>query len=331
MRKDTLMMIPEIEGEKKDTFEGLISLAQTKKQIDLMNDQKGRVEQMMSGFTDDFGIILEKLTERGINPDGIKALKDEEINALFTKEDGTEITLDVPIESEERAMAFKRDFLGMLYNNKVQFERIDKSMEELKTMNDEYNEEVRKTFAEVNGDITSYVRRTLEEEKAKEGTSPERVRSIEQVIAAMDNAITLDSLYNLYKDLDPRNTINDFLRRGVEYAQQYQRNCKNNGIAADYSRFDYLEVQFLEEGRYQQYRNFFIFLVVKMYAKKKTFTRLDSIFLTQLVVNIQTLLYDHRRGNELNEEQLAKRERFIKGIKRVLDIFFPAVDVTSAE
>lgn len=322
MRKDTLMMIPEIQGDKKETFDTLINLSQTKKQIEVISEQRERAEKMMGNFTDEFKLILDTLIERGVTADALKQMTDEEVDALYVKEDGTVIKLNVPTETEAHAMAFKRDFLGLLLNNKIQFDKIDESMDELNAMTAEYNEEVRNIFAEINGDVTSYVRKALKEQK--ETASPEQVRSIEQVLGTIEDGITLDSMYNNYKDLDPRNTINDFLRRGVEYAEQYQRNCKSNGIAADYSRFDFLEVSFLEEERYHQYRNFFIFLLVKMYARKKKFTRLDSIFLTQLVVNIQTLLYDHKRGNELNEEQLANRERLIAGIKRVLDLFYPA-------
>lgn len=324
MRKDTLTLIPELDN-KKETLGSLIDLATTKKQIEAIQGQKERAEKMMGGFTDEYGSLINKLLEKGMTVQKIKGLKDEDINNLFIREDGTEIPINVPVERQDRLMAFKRDFLEMLLNNKVYFDKIDEQVKEMDKMIAEYNEEVRNLFAETNGDAVSLVRKTLEEQKAT--ATGEHLKAINQVLETIDDGLDLNRLYDTYKDLDPRNTINDFLRRGVEYSEQYQRNCKNNGVAADYSRFDLLEVQFLEEEKYHKYRNFFIFLVVKMYARKKNFTRLDSIFLTQLVANLQILLYDHKRGSNLSDEQLVNRERLIAGIKRVLDLFFEDEDL----
>lgn len=318
------MVIPEIEGEKKETFDKLIELSQVKKQIEAVEKQKESTIKMMSTISDDFDVVLQRIKEREITKVILSNMSDEEITALLVNENNEPITMNVPMDSPKQEMDFKRDFLDMLINNDEYFTKIDAAVLELDGMTEEYNEEVREIFSEVNGDIASFVRKTLTEEQETAGVDSDKAKSIQSVLDAMDNAINLQPLVDLYSSLDPRNTVDDFLRRGTEYMDRFHANCKVNGVGIDLSRFGHVEATFIEDARYHKYPNMLLFLVVKKYAKKKTFTRLDNIFLTQLVVNLQTLLYDPKRGSVLSEEQTVKRDELITNIKRALDLIIPA-------
>lgn len=324
MRKETLMVIPEIQGEQKETFNKLVELSQVKKQIAAVETQKQNTLNMMGRISDDFEVVLERIVAKGLTTGTIAQLSDDDINNLLVTEDGTPIKLNLPMDSDKQEMDFKRDFLDMLLNNSEHFTKIDEAVVELEKLTEDYNEEVRNIFAEVNGDIASFVRNTLKDEQAAEGEDSPRAKSIQLVLDAMDHAINLQPIIDLYTGLDPRNTIDDFMRRGTEHMTKFHKNCNKNGIGVDFSRFASIEATFFEDPKLHVYPNMFIFQVVKMYAKKKEFSRLDAIFLTQLAVNLQTLLFDPRRGSVLTEEQTVKRDELLASIKRALELIIPA-------
>lgn len=324
MRKETLMVIPEIQGEQKETLNKLIELSQVKKQIGAIEKQKQGTLNMMGKISDDFEVVLDRLIAKGLTTGTLAQLTDDDINNLLVTEEGTPITLNLPMDTDKQEMDFKRDFLDMLLNNSEHFTKIDEAVVELEKLTEDYNEEVRTIFAEVNGDIASFVRKTLQDEQAAEGEDSSRAKSIQLVLDAMDHAINLQPLIDTYTGLDPRNTIDDFMRRGTEHMAKFHKNCNKNGIGVDFSRFDSIEARFLGEAQYYTYPNMFIFQVVKMYGKKKEFSRLDAIFLTQLAVNLQTLLFDPLRGTVLTEDQVVKRDELLESIKRVLKLIIPA-------
>lgn len=321
MRTDTAMLIPEIQGESKETIQNLIKIGQAQTDMKLIEAQKERAERSLRTVSDEYDIVLANCDRLGYTSKHIGALTHEQINELFLREDGTEIQYNIPAKNENQLMESKRDFVSMIFTNREGLNKIDEALKELQNTYAEYDQEVRDTYRNINGDTTSYARETMLKQLEQLDPESDQARGIKHVLAALDDALDLNGLYETYKNLDSRNTIQDFLRRSENISGAFVRNTKKNGLAIDFSRYDYLEVLFLDK-KYQKYRNLFIFLIVKKYAKKKEWTRADAIFLTQLIVNIQVLLYDHKYlKTELNETQQASRDRLIAGISRVMDLF----------
>ena len=330
MRKDTTLLIPELGDEQKDTLNSLIQLNETNSKIQLLKDQKNRAHASLSGISDEYQLIIEKLDAKGIDSDKLKALSDDMILELFIKEDGSEITFNLPIENEAQMIAAKRDFVEMIVNSSEAMKKLDDSLVELEEMNAAFDQEIKDAFASTNGDITSYAVKHLKEQLAELDPNSKQAIGIKHVLKTLDDVLDLDSLYATYSELDPRNTISDFMTNAQRYVDKFNKLSKENMLSLSFSSFDYLEALFLDK-RHHTYRNLFMFLIVKKYAMKKEWSRADAIFLTQLVVNLQTLLYDPKRNKvELEGEQKEKQERFLAGINRVMELFNPPLQEPAA-
>lgn len=330
MRKDTTLLIPELGDEQKDTLNSLIQLNETNSKIQLLKDQKNRAHASLSGISDEYQLIIEKLDAKGIDSDKLKALSDDMILELFIKEDGSKITFNLPIENEAQMIAAKRDFVEMIVSSSEAMKKLDDSLVELEEMNAAFDQEIKDAFASTNGDITSYAVKHLKEQLAELDPNSKQAIGIKRVLKTLDDVLDLDSLYDTYSELDPRNTISDFMTNAQRYVDKFNKLSKENMLSLSFSSFDYLEALFLDK-RHHTYRNLFIFLIVKKYAMKKEWSRADAIFLTQLVVNLQTLLYDPKRNKvELEGEQKEKQERFLAGINRVMELFNPPLQEPAA-
>ena len=330
MRKDTTLLIPELGDEQKDTLNSLIQLNETNSKIQLLKDQKNRAHASLSGISDEYQLIIEKLDAKGIDSDKLKALSDDMILELFIKEDGSEITFNLPIENEAQMIAAKRDFVEMIVSSSEAMKKLDDSLVELEEMNAAFDQEIKDAFASTNGDITSYAVKHLKEQLAELDPNSKQAIGIKHVLKTLDDVLDLDSLYDTYSELDPRNTISDFMTNAQRYVDKFNKLSKENMLSLSFSSFDYLEALFLDK-RHHTYRNLFMFLIVKKYAMKKEWSRADAIFLTQLVVNLQTLLYDPKRNKvELEGEQKEKQERFLAGINRVMELFNPPLQEPAA-
>lgn len=326
MRKDTTTLIPELGIEQQDTLNNLIKLGETNSKIQVINDQKQRAHASLSGISDEYQLILDKLAARGIDSKKVKALKDDMIEELFMKEDGTSIGFSLPSTNAKQLLAAKRDFVEMILNSSEATTKLDVALAELEKMNAEFNEEVKAAYEETNGDVTSHATKYLHEQLATLDRESAQAIGIKHVLASLDDAVDLYSLFYTYSDLNPRNTLNDFMTNAERYVKKFNKLSSTNMLSLSFTPFDYLEVLFLDK-RHHTYRNLFIFLVVKKYAMKKTWTRVDAIFLTQFVVNLQTLLYDPKRNKvELTGEKKEKQNRFLSGINRVMDLFNSEVE-----
>lgn len=311
-------LIPEFTA--LDTLQELTKLAQVKGQIAAVNAKKNSATQMLGGITEYFETIIEKLVASGVDDKMIDNMTDEEIAVYYTLEDGEPIVIDIPMESKAAVMDFKRDYLSMLVQNSTAFKQIDETLGSLDDAMVEYDDKIRGIHADTNGDIIKYVRSELMSRAEDPEEDPRVVKGISEVVAAIDWSYNLEPLLEYYSKLDPRNTINDFVHRDDVIFKKFVKNCRANGIVVNYSRFDKFEARYLNE-RFHKYSELLPFLVMKMYANKKEFSRLDSILLLQLNSNLQILFYEQDRGLELTQQQLEERYNLTESAEKLLSLF----------
>ncbi len=318
MRTDTMELLPELK-ESKDSVQSLIDMRRAKDQIEVIELQKQRANTLLSSVSEHHDVLLERFEEAGYTD--VASLSEEQIEEIYAGEES--LSINIPFKDDLLRKEAKRDFLEMVINSARSIEKIDGELERLNTIYEEYEDETRQIFDEFSGDITEFARTKLEEvlASAKESGDEAIQQATQLSLQTLDDSLTLDSLVDTYSKLNPRNTLGDFLHRGVEITHKFIANTKRNGIAVDFSTLDHLEALALPR-EYATHRNLFIFLVVKKYAMKKEWNRQDCIFITQLLLNLQVVVFEPLKPNYVMTETMqAKRDKMINGIKRVLDPF----------
>lgn len=310
-------LIPEF--TKTAELSEFVDLAKTKNQINAIQREKHKMSNILYNVTDDFDQIVELLKEKGVTTQQIAQMTEEEIDALYVNKNGEELKLNAKFSTKNEETTFKRDFLDMLLENSVRFDEIDQHIASLQTEMDSYNQNIAGLYAETNGDIIAFVRKELEATVA-ENPDSEYAKGSQEIIDAIEDSYVLESLYQYYTGQKVENTISDSIYRKDDVYNKFVKNCKRTQIITNFKNYDNIEVNFLDE-KYHKYPGLFAFAIVKMYAYKKQFTRLEAIWLLQMNANLNLLLIEPTRGFILNDEQRVNRERLIKGMERVLDLF----------
>jgi hypothetical protein len=279
-----------------------------------MKDSKRDIMRQQTAIINDEK-ILDELDEKikDLTPEVIKALPKEAIEQIYTI-DGKPLELNIiDIKDEQRLYEFKKDFLVYKKESMNANKQIDEALEK-------FEKEMVENEAELNeliksyGDLTHYIRQSLQEDYEK-ATVPEIKAKFEKMIIAFDDAITLNRIFENYNVLNPQNSLNDYKLRSDSLFKKYMGTIKNLGIRTDITAFNNLELRFLPE-KYHEYPNLFLFLIIKYFAHKKdTASKAsDGVFLSQLLVNVKTLF-----TNRFTDEN--QKQTFLESIEKVLDLF----------
>lgn len=310
-------LIPEF--TKTAELSEFVDMAKTKNQLNAVEREKHKMSNILYNVTDDFEQIVAILKEKNVTVQQIAQMSADEIDALYVTEDGNELKLNAKFSTKDEETEFKRDFLDMLLENSTRFDKIDGHIANLQKEMEAYNQGIAQLYAETNGDIIAFVRKELEATVATDPDS-EYAKGSQEIINTIEDSYTLESLYQYYLNQKVENTISDSIYRKDDVYNKFVKNCKRTQIITNFKNYENIEVNFLDE-KYHKYPGLFAFAIVKMYAYKKQFNRLEAIWLLQMNANLNLLLIEPTRGFILNDEQRVNRERLIKGMERVLDLF----------
>lgn len=310
-------LIPEF--NKPMELNEFVEIAKARNQVNVVEREKEKMSNILHNVMDDFDEIVNQLKEKGVTTEQIAAMTAEEIDALYTTADGGELALNAQFSTKEEEIEFKRDFLDMLLENSVRFEEIDKHLAELDKDIKNFDQGIAQIYNETNGDIMAFVRKELEQAIARDPESDE-AKGSKDIIKAIEDSYDLNSLYDYCVAQKIPNIVSDFKYRKDDVYGRFVKNCKRTQIITNYKNYDNVEVNFLGE-KFWEHPGLFAFLIVRMFSYKKQFTRLESIWLLQVNANLNLLMVEPTRGLVLNDVQRENRDRLIKGMERVLELF----------
>jgi len=275
--------------------------------INTMRDEMKKNKLQVLGNDDLAQKISDKISH--LNPAAIAALTDEQVREFYTDENG-EMEFDLEMTKGHSEIEFKRDFLVYLRETDIADKSFDEQMDTLQASIKEYQDELNTLLSDY-GDLSAFMRSKLQEEY--DAAAPERKEKLLLIMDAYDDSYTLDRVLEHFQKFG-RNVLNDYKHRPDALYKKFVKATKELKLKADFSAFNNVEKNFLEE-KYQQYPNLFMFLVIKMYAQKKDLTNnVDGVFLSQVAVNLKSL-YANSFGSE------EKKQGFLNAIRKVLDLF----------
>lgn len=319
MRTDTLKMLEGVTPDKSETLAELGKIGSVHNQLRSLQQQQQIQQANVRAIVTDFDTVLEKVRDKSQLE--LEALTDEEVNALYTDENGEEIQMNLPKKvSEKEIIDLKKDFLIYMINTEKVHKQIDEEKVKLQEALDEFQEENRAIHDQYNGNIAAYVR-TLLGEQYNELEDGARKDAIKIILDAFDDASELTRIIDTYKSLpDITNTVSDFIHNYENIAKKFHRNCKEIGIAVDLSSFTNFEGRLLEE-KYHKHPNLFVFLIIKWFARKKNINKADGVFLTQLASELRQL-YLNIGNDAATEAELAHFEKFKNSARELLDVVY---------
>lgn len=256
--------------------------------------------------------------------DDLKNLTDEEIEKIFTKEDGSTINLQKIYEDDLPSV--RREFLKFCVEGEDILTDLDKEIKELNKKINLTNEEIDRIS---NIDFVKHMKddmqKRLEEfmsidttnmtDKDKRNLS-QRIADYKKSMDVIEDTVLLNNIYDNYKKIGTESTLRDYHNKdnSLRFYKKYKNFSKFYGIQTDLTRFGDLEKKFLSE-KYHKYPNLFLFLVIKYYAYKPTysFEKFNSVWLVQFNLNIYKLFM-----NQLDEET---KKSLLSNIEKVLDLF----------
>lgn len=265
------------------------------------NDDSERIEKLLDERIDKF----ESLEE-------INALSDEEVNELFIDEDGEEIDVVIDLKTEADKVAFKRDYIGLIWSSNRSIKEIDASLEEYKAAIAESKEELDEIMEKFSHSTDIY-HNNIKEAYERE-TDPVRKKNLKEMLDSFEVFPVLETLLNRLKSLPrPQNSYGDYksLDRHRKLYIKYRDVSEKLDLKTDLAKYGKFEEKFLPE-EYHDYPNLFIFLVMKMYAcLPKHRKEVEGLFIAQFAIILQDLF-----AGTIDDD---KKEHLINTAKEFID------------
>jgi len=289
-----------------------ISLLGIKKRLSDISTFRENIKEAEGKVLDDEDDMahLDELV-RQYTKEQIQHFSEEELDAIYTcTKTGKKIELHNL--APEKAYEFKKDFLLHKKESQTILDMID--IEQAK-----FEKEYAENEAEINDllekfeDMNLALKDKMIEvyEKTEDPLIKEKYRI---ALEAFDNAFTLQSVYDTYSGLRKSNQMFDYKSRGQQIYKKFLDKIKPLGLRTDLSRFQMLEIQFLDK-KFHYSTDFFLFLVFKhvLHRKGPATREWDATFLTQLTINLKRL-YEGKMKPE-------DKETFLGNITKVMDLF----------
>lgn len=298
--------------------EKMLDMSQALKQKKQFAQIRETVEQerqkILGGMADDFNIdeALDKYTSEEID-----AMTFEQMKEAFVTADGKFI-----FNESEYPQQMMMDFIKYLKESKVTFEKMDAEMEKLDTYLAEFSDEV-KTLTAEHGSFNKTLRATIEADLAKPDCTPDLKTKCEKLLGAMDDAVTLRPLFELYEKISPANTLKELNLEGkrIEVLKGYARVCKENGMEPKLLGFGELEKAFLDE-KYHEHKNLFVFIVARYikYLGRNLNSVENRTFIVQLTNYLREMILGE--GNAHYDADKTEIEALKVNMASLLDRFY---------
>lgn len=255
---------------------------------------KGSMDMGMLDVDD----ILSKYSEEDIEKMSI-----EDMNKIFTDENGKFI-FDRSTVNDSMA----KDFIKYLKISQNAFIEIDKQSDLL----DESMKEFSSDIESIMGNKASF-NKTMRASLEKDINNPEvdeyiRTRCV-NVLAAMDDAVTLAPLFKIYDGKDGvnriHNTYNDFKNEKIHknILNAYIRKCSDAGIEPRLLKLGNLMTQGVDSS-YTKDDNLFVFIIIR-YIK---YNNLTNYQVKTFVVQLTTFIKEIMMGETSTQYESDKEE-----------------------
>lgn len=277
---------------------------------------KTEQNSILTGTEDDFAEYLDDIVNDS-TLDELKGLTNEDIDNIFVFNDEP-VALDIPFNNDEEAYRFKKDYLVMRKQSLESIAKLDEEMAAINTELSQHQEELNHLLDSF-GDMEGLIRSKLVT-KYEETDDEYKKQLYSKMIAAFDNALSLENVIAYAKSYKGRNIIGDYRdsKKSHTVYRHYVKVMNDLEITTDLTSFKNLEKKFLvvdDNHIYNKRPNIFIFTVIHYIASwyNKEYSKADGLFVTQFIINLKDLYYD----KFVKEEN---KEIFINNIKTVIDI-----------
>lgn len=265
-------------------------------------DNSERIEELLDKRINEFNSLEE-----------ISALTDEKIREIFTDEDGEEIDVALDFKTEKEKIAFKRDYIGLIWSSNKSIKEIDASLKEYKTALAETKEEMDKIMENFTHGTNVYYERIKNDYEHE--TDPVRKAGLKEMLNSFEVFPVLEALLDKLKSLPrPSNSFNDYknLERHRKLYIKYRDISVKLNLKSDLAKYGNFEEKFLPE-EYHTNPNLFIFLIIKTFCYlPKHRKEVEGLFIAQFVIILHDLFNDN-----ISEY---KKEQIINISKEFIDI-----------
>lgn len=299
----------------------------TEKILDMSKvlQQKRSFDGIKETITQQRNEILENMTEKFDIDEALNRFTEEEIlNMSFEEMRETFVNKEGQFifNEEEFPKQMIMDFIIYLKQSKVAYDKMDEEMDKMDKYLEEFNEEI-KEITEQKGSFNKTLREAVEADLAKEDCSDELKNRCHKILSAMDDAVTLRPLFELYEKISPVNTLKELKleSKRIEVLKAYTRVCKENGFEPKLLAFGKLENAILDE-KYHEHENLFIFIVARYikYLDRKVNDMENRTFIVQLTNFLREFVLGEESAHyQADKEEL---EALKVNIQNLLDKFY---------
>ena len=294
--------------------ESVGQLMRFREEFSKISDMKKSIEDYVAhaSYSEELDDVIAKVEAFGDNRASIiRTMSWEELQELFTKEDGTKIVLNVQGSEKEKAQFYK-DFALYLVDTKVQMENIEKTLAQFDEEMDVLMKDLNECVGEV-GDMPALMELNMKSiiDNAKDPIQKKRAM---MGLAAMEDCWTLNKIVDYYNMIGTKNLLKEFKSKNGQQrvAEKYNLFLRKTGLHSTVAHFGDIETRFLEE-KYHENKNLFVFMLIKYFGcnASDSESMVNKLFLTQLVTILSSLYTD-----SLLPEH---KEAILTGIRNVLD------------
>ena len=164
----------------------------------LKSDVIAKVDEIgHHGNADDTDLdFIDKRIEN-MTKEQIKALTEDELNEIFTNEEGTAF-LEIANGSKEETAQFRRDYLDMRYESAAFIKGMDEEVAKLNEASKEFDDDMKKILGDFD-DMTAYLKNTLQK-KADNAATDNAKNLYLNMIKTIDDALTLEPVIKFYEN-----------------------------------------------------------------------------------------------------------------------------------
>ena len=281
----------------------------------------GKIREVIEGQRNE---IFSKMTsEYNIDEELDKFTIEELENMSFDKMKETFVDAEGKFifNEDEFPEKMMKDFILYLKQSRETFNKMDEELDNMDAYLEEFDKELKAIAGETsfNKTLRASIKADLENENVSEAVKAR----CEELLSAMDDAMTLRPLFELYEQISPANTLKELKDESKRIAvlKGYAKVCKENGLEPKLLKFGELEKLFLTE-KYHEHKNLFIFIVARYikYLDKNVNKPANRTFIVQLTNYIREIILGEEHSHyqaDINEIETLKMN-----IAMILDKFY---------
>lgn len=262
-------------------------------------------------YTGNIDAVLDQFTTEEIENMSFSKMKE-----TFVNENGQFV-----FNEEEFSKQMIMDFIIYLKHSRVAFDKMDEEMDKMDKTLEDFDKEVKALTGETSFNKT--LRASIEADLEREDLNEATKEKCNTLLSALDDAVTLRPLFELYDRVSPENTLKelkDNARRSATL-KGYVNVCKENGIEPKLLKFGEFEKLCLDE-KYHEHKDLFIFILARYikYLGKNVNSLQNRTFVVQLTNYIREIIM-----GEDNVHYKADVEEIVKlkeSIASLLDRFY---------